>query len=232
MMISKLTICNLIANTIIEEFKKIDNKNVTEIYVTFHSRFFVVEGITSIETPINVSEIAQEKINELFDGDELKEIPYNYIDLIEYNKLLIPSSINYSKNFHKYLSVCVLEPKIVTSDKIFGQSLLTDKPYHFLGEYISNHLFERNLCKDVKLRIEHSNIMECDVDSVSFLLFSDSLITKKEWCVSLVLDLFPFKHQEIINHLDLQDYNLEGYILNHGDYPWLKKDKIGEMVLV
>jgi len=74
--------------------------------------------------------------------------------------------------------------------------------------------------------------MECDSNNVSLLLMSDSLITNKEWCTSLILDLFPFKHQDIIQHLDLENYNLESYILEEGDYPWLKKDKIGEMVLV
>lgn len=231
-MVDKLTLCNLIANTIIEEFKKIDKNNVTEIYVTFHSRFFVVEGETSIETPINISEISQTRINELFEEDELSSVPYNYIDLISYGSLLIPDDINYSKQFHKYLAFNKNSTKIVTSDRIFGQSNNTSKPYHFLGEYIANHLFARNLCKDVKIRIEHPNIMECDSNNVSLLLMSDSLITNKEWCTSLILDLFPFKHQDIIQHLDLENYNLESYILEEGDYPWLKKDKIGEMVLV
>jgi len=231
-MVDKLTLCNLIANTIIEEFKKIDKNNVTEIYVTFHSRFFVVEGETSIETPINISEISQTRINELFEEDELSSVPYNYIDLISYGSLLIPFDINYSKQFHKYLDFNKNSTKIVTSDRIFGQSNNTSKPYHFLGEYIANHLFARNLCKDVKIRIEHPNIMECDSNNVSLLLMSDSLITNKEWCTSLILDLFPFKHQDIIQHLDLENYNLESYILEEGDYPWLKKDKIGEMVLV
>lgn len=231
-MVDKLTLCNLIANTIIEEFKKIDKNNVTEIYVTFHSRFFVVEGETSIETPINISEISQTRINELFEEDELSSVPYNYIDLISYGSLLIPDDINYSKQFHKYLAFNKNSTKIVTSDRIFGQSNNTSKPYHFLGEYIANHLFARNLCKDIKIRIEHPNIMECDSNNVSLLLMSDSLITNKEWCTSLVLDLFPFKHQDIIQHLDLENYNLESYILEEGNYPWLKKDKIGEMVLV
>jgi len=231
-MVDKLIICNTIANTIIEEFKKIDLDNVTEIYVTFHSKFFVVEGTTDIQTPINISDIAQTKLNELFDEGELTHVPYNYIDLIEYNSLLLPSYINHSKKYHKYLKVSGRTSRIVTSDKIFGQSINTDKPYYFLGEYISNHLFERNLCKDVQLRIEHPNIMDCDVDSVSFLLTSDSLITKKEWCTSLILDLFPFEHQEIINHLELQDYDFQSYIMEDGGYPWLKKDKIGEMILL
>jgi S-adenosylmethionine synthetase len=231
-MVDKLVICNLIANSIIEEFKKIDKNNTTEIYVTFHSRFFVIEGDTSIDTPINISEIAQSKLNELYEESELKNVPYNYIDLIQYDVLTVPSDINYSKQFHKYFGVSSILSKIVTSDKIFGQSNNTDKPYYFLGEYIANHLLARNLCKDVKIRIEHPNIMECDSNNVSLLLMSDSLIAKKEWCTSLVLDLFPFEHKEIINHLDLDNYNLESYILEEGNYPWLKKDKIGEMVLV
>lgn len=231
-MVDKLTLCNLIANTIIEEFKKIDKNNVTEIYVTFHSRFFVVEGETSIETPINISEISQTRINELFEEDELSSVPYNYIDLISYNTLLLPDSINYNKQFHRYLGISDNLTRIVTSNRIFGQSNNTSKPYYFLGEYIANHLFERNLCKDVKIRMEHSSITDCDEHTIALLLMSDSLITSKEWCTSLILDLFPFKHQDIIQHLDLENYNLESYILEEGDYPWLKKDKIGEMVLV
>jgi len=233
-MLDTLKICNLIANNIIEEFKKIDSNNVTEIYVTLHSKFFVVEGYTSINSPINISDISQSKLNDLFEEEELSGdiIPYNYIDLIDYNIPPRHSDVDYTKQFHKYLSYSSKISKIVTSDKVFGQSLSTDKPYYFLGEYIANHMFERNLCRDVKLRIQHDSLLDCSVDDVSFLIHSDTLITERGWCISLILDLFPFKHKEIIEHLELEEYNLENYILGNGNYPWLKRDKISEMVLV
>jgi len=48
----------------------------------------------------------------------------------------------------------------------------------------------------------------------------------------LVLDLFPFEHKKIIQHLELDDFNFEHWILDNSDLPWMKKDKISEMVLV
>jgi len=50
-------LCNLIANIIIEEFKSIDKKNKTRIFVTKHNNFFVIDGMTTINTPINISEV-------------------------------------------------------------------------------------------------------------------------------------------------------------------------------
>ena len=232
-MIDKLEICNIISNTIIEEFKKLDKKNISEIYVTLHSRFFVVEGTTTIDTIINVSDIAQTRLNELYTEEELKYYPYNFIDLIEYDTKEIPvGNVNYKKKFHKYFTVSTNNQRIVTSERFYGLSLYTDKPYYILGEYIANHLFERNLCKDVSLRIEHHDIIDCNENTVSFLLNSDSLITNKDWAQSLVLDLFPFEHKKIIQHLELDDFNFEHWILNNADLPWMKKDKISEMVLV
>ena len=59
-----------------------------------------------------------------------------------------------------------------------------------------------------------------------------NLIVTKDWLESLVRDLFPFKLIDIINHLKLNDYNFEDEILVRDNYPWKKRDKVSEMVLM
>jgi hypothetical protein len=49
---------------------------------------------------------------------------------------------------------------------------------------------------------------------------------------SLVRDLFPFEIDEIIKHLDLNNYNFEDEIFVLDNYPWKKRDKTSEMILM
>jgi len=137
-------LCNLIANIIIEEFKSIDKKNKTRIFVTKHNNFFVIDGMTTINTPINISEVV--------------------------NRYMISK----------------------TEDEKYS-------PLNFI----------------VDLNFTTTN-----------------LIVTGNWLESLVRDVFPFKINEIIQHLNLDDYNFEGEVLELDNYPWKKRDKVSEMVLM
>ncbi len=77
-------LCNLIANIIIEEFKTIEQNNKTKIFVTKHNNFFVVDGMTTLTVPINISEVVNKYMISKTNDENYK--PLNFIDLISYNE--------------------------------------------------------------------------------------------------------------------------------------------------
>lgn len=222
-------ICNLLVNRLIEEYKKIDILNKTEIYVTKHSKFFVIEGQTSINSPINVSNILKPYLNEITDNDEI----LNFIDIIEYNKppiLDIKVDENYYKKITLDFEVSGLKP--TTSDRYYGLSINTDKSYVVLSKYISNHIFRKNLCTSINVNLNSKFLYTSDWSDINLKLSSENCIVKLEWLESLIFDLFPFELNQIISDLELHEFNFENEIKKTMDYPWLKLDKISEMILI
>jgi len=122
----------------------------------------------------------------------------------------------------------------VVSDEYFGLSVNTIKSYLVLSKYISYNIVERNLCKTVTLLMngkEHL-IEQIDEENVDLNFTTTNLIVTGNWLESLVRDVFPFKINDIIQHLNLDDYNFEGEVLELDNYPWKKRDKVSEMVLM
>jgi len=99
---------------------------------------------------------------------------------------------------------------------------------------MSYNIVERNLCKTVTLLMngkEHL-IEQIDEENVDLNFTTTNLIVTGNWLESLVRDVFPFKINDIIQHLNLDDYNFEGEVLELDNYPWKKRDKVSEMVLM
>ena len=71
-----------------------------------------------------------------------------------------------------------------------------------------------------------------DEENIDMSFIPSNLIVSNEWLESLVRDLFPFKINEIIKHLDLNTYNFEDEIFVRDNYPWKKRDKTSEMILM
>ena len=88
---------NLLANRIIEEFSLIDNDHVTNIFVIDLGQFVVVKGVTSINNPLNYSQLFT-----LYCQDDLNiDKNFNVIDLIEYNYISNNNVVNIDLSFTK-----------------------------------------------------------------------------------------------------------------------------------
>jgi len=228
-------LCNLIANIIIEEFKSIDKKNKTRIFVTKHNNFFVIDGMTTINTPINISEVVNRYM--ISKTEDEKYSPLNFIDLISYDEYTL-NHLNTKNTFMNDKSDFSIDvsPKNepVVSDEYFGLSVNTIKSYLVLSKYISYNIVERNLCKTVTLLMNGKEylIEQIDEENVDLNFTTTNLIVTGNWLESLVRDVFPFKINDIIQHLNLDDYNFEGEVLELDNYPWKKRDKVSEMVLM
>lgn len=59
-------------------------------------------------------------------------------------------------------------------------------------------------------------------------------MVKKSWLKSLILDLFPFDQNGIIEQYDLSNYNCEQELIPNKDseLPYNKMNKISEFLLV
>lgn len=223
-------LCNILVNDIVKEYNKINPKNKTEIYLTKHSQFFVVEGETSIQTPINLLKLLTPRVKEL--SKDESDNPINIIDVIVYNK---PPThfLNLKNTFKKQETETITKISgPTTSDRYYGLSLYSDKTYQILLKYISNHIFRKNLCREITIELNYDFLFSSNVDNVDLKLSSDNCIVNLEWLQSLILDLFPFEIDEIINHLKLNEFDFENEIKKTMDYPWFKIDKIGDMILL
>jgi len=228
-------LCNLIANIIIEEFKTVEQNNKTRIFVTKHNNFFVVDGMTTLTVPINISEVVNKYMISKTNDENYK--PLNFIDLISYNEYTL-NHLNIMESFYNssldFKDDSSPKNQPIVSDEYFGLSVNTIKTYLVLLKYISYNLIERNLCNRITISMNgNQHLLEnIDEENIDMSFIPSNLIVSNEWLESLVRDLFPFKMNEIIKHLDLNTYNFEDEIFVRDNYPWKKRDKTSEMILM
>jgi len=74
-------LCNMLANVVIEEYKNIEDNNISEISVTNTGNFLILNGKTTIKKVLNFSPIFSEYIFNIYGT----EINFNVIDLINYD---------------------------------------------------------------------------------------------------------------------------------------------------
>jgi hypothetical protein len=125
---------------------------------------------------------------------------------------------------------------IYVSDRYYGLSMNYEKPYHVLLKSISKHVFRMRFSKKLTISI-FSEEKYSDIDSLNTTLKikTDKSVVKKGWLKSLVLDLFPFSENEIMEEYKLRDYNCEYEIIPQDtevEYPYNKMNKISEFLLV
>lgn len=120
-----------------------------------------------------------------------------------------------------------------TSDLYFGRNLKSSKLFEFYLKYIAYNIFERNLCKDIELTLfTDAKFEDINWENLKLNVKSNSLITTKEWVESLILDLFTFEPEKIIEKWDLTNYDFENDIISSDDKIWEIRDKVGEMILL
>ena len=124
--------------------------------------------------------------------------------------------------------------KVFTSLPIFGKDIHSEKYIYMLFRYIAHTLFEAGLCNVVKLSVNTNNpVDQLYWDNVNFEIDSEYFLTSKKWTESLVLDIFDFEVNKVIEDLNLEVYDFANEILHvNENYPWLKNDKLNDIVLV
>jgi len=138
------------------------------------------------------------------------------------------------KYFKDYKYYSIKEPtETFVSDLYFGKNLRTSKVFEFYLNYITYNIFERGLCKDIEYSFyTEENFEEINWENINFEVRSNSSIVSNKWLKSMILDLFPFEPEDIIDRWQLQTYDFEEDILQRRKPIWKIKDKIGEMILV
>jgi hypothetical protein len=244
-------LCNLLVNKIIEEFKILNKYHHTQIKVIDVGNFFIIKGVTDVDTPLNFSHIFSKYVLDFF-GIEMS---FNIVDLVKYGvnfnieRVSVELSLNKETYLNKinkkdfidnknelYESLTDVEyensTKIYESDNFLGKSIMSSKIYEIYFRYIAHNIFERHLCSNLDiLFVSISEFENINFDNVIFKISSNDLIVETEWLRSLILDIFNLSPTHIINHLGLEDYNFENEIINMNERVWIKKDKVGEMIL-
>lgn len=124
--------------------------------------------------------------------------------------------------------------KVFNSLPIFGKDLHSEKYLYMLFRYIAHTLFESGLCNTVKLSINTNlSVEQLYWENVNFEIDSEYFLTSKKWVESLILDIFNFEANNVIKHLNLEGYNFANEITHRfEDFPWMKNDKLSDIVLV
>ena len=124
---------------------------------------------------------------------------------------------------------------VYISDKYYGLSMNYEKPYHILLKNVSKHIFRMGFSKKIGLSIfSDEEVESVDNLNIQFKMRNEKSVVKKSWLKSLVLDLFPFDQNGIMEQYDLSDYNCEQELLpsENADIPYNKMNKISEFLLV
>ena len=124
---------------------------------------------------------------------------------------------------------------VYMSDKYYGLSMNYEKPYYVLLKNISKHVFRMGFSKKIGLSVfSDEGIENTDNLNVKFKIKNERSVVKKSWLKSLILDLFPFDQNGIIEQYDLSDYNCEQELIPNKDVdlPYNKMNKISEFLLV
>ncbi len=111
-------LCNILVNEIIKEFSKIDKNHVTDIVLCDLSQFIVLKGKTTLQNPLNYSQIFNSFMSEITEEQKM----FNIIDLITYN----------SKPNNEIIDI-----DISFTDDILSEPLIDTFP--LFGEYEFKH---------------------------------------------------------------------------------------------
>lgn len=167
----------------------------------------------------------------------IKVDPYNFVifydckeDVLDQVDGLLKSKYSNYKIYKSDFS-----NDVYMSDKYYGLSMNYEKPYYVLLKNISKHVFRMGFSKRIGLSVfSDEGIENTDNLNVKFKIKNERSVVKKSWLKSLILDLFPFDQNGIIEQYDLSNYNCEQELIPNKDseLPYNKMNKISEFLLV
>jgi len=202
------------------------NFNVIDL-IEYSSKIF--NDILSITENMTREDVNIKYLNNDLQGyinidDDFNIIYSNNQSIIdEYKKL---------NDIHNHKVVIKEDSPVFISDKFYGLSLYGEKSYITYLKYIFFHITEKNLTKSINFNVFYEgNINELNWETMKFSISSEKCLVNIKWLESLILDLFPFEIKEVIESLDLKNYDFENDIIQKNEC-WKKRDKIGEFILL
>jgi len=228
-------ITNLIANKITNYFEVIEPQNLSQVWVTYVGRFYVITGKTNITTPVNIGELINDYLKDFY-GDDWN--PINVLDLLEYGYPM-EKERNISFNFDKKSEIFdfteIYEVQLdinplnepVVSDKLFGSSLYFEKMYYSHFAKIANHLFASSFCKEVRINLYIHREQE-----PAFMMVSNEWTPTYQHAFNVVDATFSHDPKDIIEKTGLKDFDFEDLILDKGHYPWNKKNRLKDFMMI
>lgn len=223
-------LCNLLINSVINEFNKINLNHNSNLFLIDLENFIVLKGRTTINTPLNYQKIFKEKTLSLFD----KDFNLVVIDLIEYNKNPKIESINLKLKYDKTQPI---QDKINNvfqfSDEFYGKSLISDKIYVIYFNYIWYNLSQNFMVKDMEVHFSYDkeNILDLSWENSKLEVITKNSLVTSRWLKSAILDLYDLNPLHIKNHLSLKNYDFEKDILSDKKC-WEIRDRVNELVFL
>jgi hypothetical protein len=191
---------------------------------------------------LNFDTITQKDIQDFVNGHAKDELYFN-IKIDNFNNIVTYDckggyeekvmSVLFDKFYNYKIIKSDFSNEVYISDKYYGLSMNQEKPYHILLKNISNHISHMQLSKSLSLGLfSDKPYEEIDNENVILKIKNEKNVIKNEWLKSLVLDLFSFEQNEIIDKYGLKDYNCESELLpEKTELPFDKLHKISEFVL-
>jgi len=184
--------------------------------------------VTVVSASYNLDEIKidlKEKIKNLTDSK------INFYLIPNTNKIIY----NKKQNISEIDSFDLYEHKsfdnFFKSKPYYGSDLYSTKSYEFLLKNISYNLVHANLCNDIQITMFcDKNIKEINNENVELYFSSKTLKVSKEWLGSLVLDLFDFKLENIIENFNLRQYDFGKELFFSEEPMWKQKQRVKDII--
>ena len=227
--------------------------NISKLFTEYYNELFGLEQVFNVVDLIEYGNKSKQNhiyLNKKFTKDSLKEslitqinkdtdegLDYRFTANTDLGIVLITGNApteEIKKYFEDYNYYKIKEPtETFVSDLYFGRNLRSSKVFEFYLNYITYNIFERGLCKDIEYSFyTEEKFEEINWENIKFEVKSNSSMVSNEWLKSMILDLFPFEPEDIIDQWKLQTYNFEEDILQRRKPVWEIRDKIGEMILL
>jgi len=169
--------------------------------------------------PLYHSSVIEGVENKTIDVGVLESI--DYTDKIECETLLPYSNVS----INTYLKFSNLS---ISSNFPFGYSLDCGKTSFYYCEYISNQLFSVLNTDKIRFKITTNTDVNNDLD----ITIEANSQYKDEDVKSMVLDIFDFNLTKFENDY-LKDFDFTKELSNpFGNRPWIKRDKVGELIFI
>jgi hypothetical protein len=120
--------------------------------------------------------------------------------------------------------------EIYFSDSFYGKSK-TSRVYDILLKDVENHIFTLGLGKNFICNLSSStDIKEIENINVSLNILNDNYIVNNNWLESLILDVFPFDNESLIdNYKELLSKDFD--LMSNGKINFNKLNYISDFVL-
>lgn len=227
--------------------------NISKLFTDFYNELFGLEQVFNVVDLIEYGNKSKQNhiyLNKKFTKDSLKEslitqinkdtdegLDYRFTANTDLGIVLITGNApteEIKKYFEDYNYYKIKEPtETFVSDLYFGKNLRSSKVFEFYLNYITYNIFERGLCKDIEYSFyTEEKFEDINWENIKFEVKSNSSMVNNEWLKSMILDLFTFEPEDIIDRWKLQSYNFEEEILQRRTPVWEIRDKTGEMILL